>query len=169
MQPPQTSEYQPYFAKYIALVQGDDLIAALDRQIMGSLTTLRGISQEKSLHRYAPGKWSIKETIGHLVDAERVFTYRAMRFARKDQTPLSGFDQDPYVAAGDFDARRWTDLVDEFEHVRRCTSLFFRGLSPDAAMRSGVANNAAITVRALGYVIAGHELHHIGILRDRYL
>ena len=169
MHSPETSEYQPYYAKYVALVQGDDLTAALERQIGESLATLRGISEEKSLHRYAPGKWSIKEMIGHLVDSERIFTYRALRFARNDQTPLSGFDQDPYVASGAFDARRWSELTDEFEHVRRSTTLFFRGLEPEAALRSGVANSSPITVRALGYIIAGHEMHHMGILRDRYL
>jgi uncharacterized damage-inducible protein DinB len=169
VKPPASSEYQPYYGKYIALVRGDDLTAALDRQIVESLTTLRGISEEKSLHRYEPGKWSIKEVIGHLVDAERIFMYRATRFARNDQTPLPGFDQDPYVAEGAFDARRWSELTEEFEHVRRSTSLFFRGLKPEAAIRSGVANDSPVTVRALGYIIAGHELHHMGILRERYL
>ena len=105
--------------------------------------------------------------LGHLIDAERIFTYRALRFARNDQTPLSGFDQDPYVAeAANFDAHPWNDLIAEFEHVRRSTILFFRALTPEAMLRSGTANQAAITVRALGYVIAGHELHHMGILRD---
>ena len=127
------------------------------------------ISESKSLYRYEPGKWSIKEVLGHLIDAERIFTYRALRFARGDKTPLSGFDQDPYVAAGGFDARPWSELVAEFEHVRRSTSLFFRGLKPEDGLRSGPANNAEVTVRALGYIIAGHELHHGGILREKYL
>ncbi|HLK17561.1 MAG TPA: DinB family protein [Bryobacteraceae bacterium] len=167
--PPETTEYQSYYGRYISLVPGKDLVQTLDRQLTETLLILRSITEEKSLHRYAPGKWSIKEVLGHLIDAERIFTYRALRFARKDQTPLPGFDQDPYVEAANFDARPWTDLVDEFEHVRRSTILFFRSLRPEDLLRLGTASQNAITVRALGYIIAGHELHHMEILRDRYL
>lgn len=169
MRPPEISEYQSYFRKYVSLVQGDDLTEILDHQLTDSLVTLTGISEAKSLHRYDFGKWSIKEVLGHLIDSERIFTYRALRFARNDQTPLEGFDQDPYVVGAGFDERPWGELVAEFEHVRRATILFFRGLKPEAQQRFGVANNAPITVRALGYVIAGHELHHLGILREKYL
>jgi hypothetical protein len=169
MRPPEISEYQPYYQKYVSLVQGDDLVEILDQQLNDSLAMLCRISEEKSMHRYEPGKWSIKEVLGHLIDSERVFTYRAMRFARNDLTSLSGFDQDPYVIAGCFDDQPWSELTAEFEHLRRSTTLFFRGLKPEADRRFGVANNAPITVRALGYVIAGHELHHMGILRERYL
>jgi len=168
IQPPQTSEHLPYYSRYIDLVQGTDLTATLEKQIGESLPFLHGISNEKSLHRYAPGKWSIKEVLGHLIDAERIFAYRALRFARNDPRNVTGFDQDPYVEAAGFDAHPLPDLVAEFEHVRRSTILFFRGLTPEAAMRSGIANDASITVRALGYIIAGHELHHAGILRERY-
>jgi hypothetical protein len=151
------------------LVRGEDLIGALEGQIGESLALLRSINDQKALHRYAPGKWSIKDVLGHLTDAERVFSYRALRFARNDSRPLLGFDQDPYVAAAGSDARAWSDMIAEFEHVRRASILFFRGLSPEAAMRAGVASDASVTVRALGYIIAGHELHHMGILRERYL
>ncbi len=167
--PPEASEYLPYYGKYIALVQGADLTGALSTQLAQSLAALRNIPEEKSMHRYAPGKWSIKEVLGHLIDGERIFGYRALRFARHDQTALPGFDQDPYVAAAGSDARPWSDLIAEFEHLRGSTILFFRGLSPDAVMRSGIASDASVTVRALGYIIAGHELHHLGILRERYL
>ena len=166
---PEPSEYLPYYGKYVSLVSGDHLTATLATQLDHTLATLRGISNEKSLHRYEPGKWSIKEVLGHVIDAERIFTYRALRFARNDQTPLAGFEQDPYVAAANFDARRWEDLIAEFEHVRRSTILFFKALTPEEANRSGTASNANITVRALGYIIAGHELHHMWILRERYL
>lgn len=169
MRPPEISEYQSFYAKYISLVQGDDLTAILDHQLSDSLAMLCRISEAKSLHRYEPGKWSIKELLGHLIDSERIFTYRALRFARNDHAPLSGFDQDPYVAEANFDRRPWSELVAEFEHLRRSTILFFRGLKPEAEMRFGVANNAPVTVRALGYVIAGHELHHMRILREKYL
>ncbi len=167
--PPEPSEYQPAYAPYVALVPGDDLVPTLETQLVHTHPTLRQISSEKSLHRYAAGKWSIKEVLGHVIDAERIFTYRALRFARNDQTPLPGFDQDPYVAAANFDTRNWNELIEEFEHVRRSTVLFFRGLSPEQMLRSGTASQAPITVRAIGYVIAGHELHHMQILRERYL
>ena len=167
--PPEPSEYLPYYAQYISLVPGGHLTVTLAGQLDRTLATLRGTTEEKSLHRYEPGKWSIKEVLGHVIDAERIFTYRALRFARNDQTPLAGFEQDPYVAAANFDARRWEDLIAEFEHARRSTILFFKALTPEEANRSGTANNANITVRALGYIIAGHELHHMRILRERYL
>jgi len=167
--PPQPSEYNPYYGRYLALVQGNDLTTVLDEQIVNSLQCLRGIGEEKSLHRYEPGKWSIKEMLGHVIDAERIFSYRALRFARNDQTPLPGFDQDPYVTAAAFDSRPWAGLIDEFEQVRRSTISFFRGLAPEAATRSGKANDSVMSVRAAGYVIAGHELHHMGVLRDKYI
>lgn len=167
--PPEPSEYQPYYGRYISLVGGNHLTATLDAQAGRSLAILRGISEEKSLHRYAAGKWSIKEILGHLTDAERIFTCRALRFARNDQTPLPGFEQDPYVAAANFDGRPWNRLIAEFEHVRRSTISFFEGLTPEDALRSGTASENPITVRALGYAIAGHELHHMRIIGERYL
>ena len=169
MRPPEISEYPSSYGKYISLVQGDDLIEILDHQLNDSLAMLCRISEVKSLHRYEPAKWSIKEVLGHLNDSERIFTYRALRFARNDHTALSGFDQDPYVSEAGCDARPWSELVEEFGHIRRSTILFFRGLKLEAQMRFGVANNAPITVRALGFAIAGHELHHMGILREKYL
>jgi hypothetical protein len=167
--PPESTEYAPYFGRYISLVPAGNLTATLDRQLTESLATLIAIDDQKSLYRYEPGKWSIKEMLGHLIDGERIFTYRALRFARNDQTPLPGFDQDPYVAEAHFDSRAWKDLIDEFEFVRRSTILFFCGLTPEAMLRSGTSNQAVISVRALGYVIAGHEIHHMQILRERYL
>lgn len=168
IQPPEASEHLPYYSRYVDLVQSQDLTATLENQINDTLPFLRSISAGKSLYRYAPGKWSIKEVIGHLADTERILAYRALRFARNDPKPITGFDQDPYVEAAGFDAYPWPDLVDEFEHVRRASILLFRGLTPEAAMRPGIASDAPVTVRALGYIIAGHELHHVGILRERY-
>jgi hypothetical protein len=168
IQPPEATEHLAYYSRYTSLVPGRDLVLTLEKQINETIPSLRSISAERSLHRYAPGKWSIKEVLGHLTDAERIFSYRALRFARNDPKPTAGFDQDPYVEAAGFDAYPWSDLVDEFEHVRRSTILLFRGLTPEAAMRSGTASDAPVTVRALGYIIAGHELHHIAILRERY-
>ncbi len=167
--PPEPTEYQSYYGRYISLVPGRDLTQTLNSQLAQSLPILSAIDEQKSLYRYASGKWSIKEVLGHLIDAERIFTYRALRFARRDSTPLPGFDQDPYVAAANFDSRPWVDFIAEFEHVRRSTILFFRALAPEDVLRSGTASQNSITVRALGYIIAGHELHHMGILRARYL
>src|ERR1039457_4845049 len=162
--PPEVTEYNSYYGRYVSLVPGGDLTQTLDAQLAQSLPMLGAIGEQKSLYRYAPGKWSIKEVLGHLIDAERIFTYRALRFARRDPTPLPGFDQDPYVAAANFDSRPWNDLIAEFDHVRRSTILFFRSLTPEDLLRSGTASQNSITVRALGYIIAGHELHHLGIL-----
>lgn len=167
--PPEVTEYQPYYARYVSLVRGPDLNQTLDTQLAQSLLFLQDIGEEKSLYRYAPGKWSIKEIVGHLADAERIFAYRALRFARNDHTPLPGFEQDPYVAAAHFDDRPWKHLIAEFEHVRRSSILFFHALTPEETLRSGTASENPITVRALGYIIAGHELHHMAVLRERYL
>jgi uncharacterized damage-inducible protein DinB len=167
--PPEPTEYHSYYGRYIALVPGRDLTQTLDAQLAQSLPILRAVGEEKSLYRYAAGKWSIREVLGHIIDAERIFTYRALCFTRGDSTPLPGFDQDPYVAAANFDNRSWNDSIAEFEHVRRSTILFFRALSQDYQLRSGTASQNSVTVRALGYIIAGHELHHLAILRDRYL
>lgn len=166
---PESTEYVPYYGKYVDLVQGQDVLRALGDQIEGSLAALRKVSKEDSLRRYAPGKWSVREILGHLIDAERIFAYRALCFARNDQTELPGFEQDDYVPAGRFDERPWEDLITELEAVRRATILMFNGLDADAWSRSGVANGNAMSVRALAYAIAGHELHHMGVIRTKYL
>lgn len=166
---PEASEYVPEYAKYISLVQGEDVLRALGDQIEGTLATLRKVSQQDSLRRYAAGKWSLREVVGHLIDAERIFAYRALRFARNDQTELPGFEQDDYVPAARFDERPWADLLAEFEAVRRANILMFRGLDGDAWSRRGVASGNTWSVRALAYGIAGHELHHMGVIRAKYL
>jgi len=166
---PESSEYADFYARYIALVPPGDLSVTLQAQLDRGLPFLRGIGDEKSLIRYEPGKWSVREILGHLTDSERIFACRALRFARADSTPLPGFDQDPYVAAAGFDARPWNDLITEYEYVRRSSIVFFRSLRPEVALRSGIANKASVSVRALGYVIAGHELHHFKVIRERYL
>jgi uncharacterized damage-inducible protein DinB len=166
---PDPSEYGPFYAGYVSLVQGEDVLEALRDQIGRSLDVLRPVSSEDSLERYAPGKWSLREVVGHLIDAERIFAYRALRFARNDPTELPGFEQDDYVPAAQSDRRPWPDLLAEFELVRRANLLMFRGLDREAWLRRGVASRNEMTVRALAYAIAGHELHHLGIIRTRYL
>jgi hypothetical protein len=166
---PDNSEYAPYYEKYISMVQGDDVLRILSAQTDKSLATLRGITEGRSLERYAPNKWSIREVVGHLIDCERIFTYRALRFARNDLQELAGFEQDDYIPYAHFDSRQWSDLLSEFELVRRSTVLMYRGLDSEAWMRRGTANKASVTVRAIAYITAGHELHHMQIIRTRYL
>jgi uncharacterized damage-inducible protein DinB len=169
MNKPDTSEYVSYFGKYISLVPGDDIIAALGNQIENTGRLLRNLSESQGELRYAPGKWSIKEVIGHLIDSERIFAYRALRFARNDQTPLNSFDENNYVANSNYHLRKLADLADEFEVVRKANLHLLKNLDEEAWMRRGKANDNEISVRALAYVIAGHELHHLDIIRSRYL
>ena len=164
---PAPDEHLPYYAKYIALV-GDDALAALHAQWPRTVQLLEGVDEARAMHRYAPGKWSVKEVIGHVIDGERVFGYRALRFARRDRTPLPGFDENQWVPAGNFDRRALADLVAEFKATRAATLAFFGGLDEEALMQRGAANNAEVSVRALAHIIAGHELHHTALLRERY-
>ena len=128
---------------------------------------LRDVSESEAQTRHAPYTWSIKEVVGHLIDSERIFGVRALRFARQDPTELPGFDENHYVRNAAFDSRPLASLAQEFEFVRRSHILFFRGLDDEAWLRSGVANGLAVTVRALAYIIAGHEQHHATILHRR--
>jgi DinB family protein len=166
---PDPSEYAPYYGKYVTLVSGQDVVAALEDQPRDTLALLAALSEEQGDYRYAPGKWSIKEMLGHVIDAERVFSYRALRFARNDGTPLASFEQDDYVRAGNFGNRRLADLIEEFIAVRRATVWLFRTLGAEAWMRRGVASGNPVSVRAVAYIIAGHELHHRTVLREKYL
>ena len=162
---PESSEYAPYYGRYISLVTDDDVLNALDAQIADTrelLSTLHGD------HRYAPGKWSVNEVVGHLIDAERIFAYRALRIARNDATPLPGFEQDDYVRAANFDNCQLHDLAEEFSTVRRANLLMFGQLSPEAWLRRGTASENVVSVRAIAYIIAGHELHHRRILAEKY-
>ncbi|MFN8061750.1 MAG: DinB family protein [Vicinamibacterales bacterium] len=165
---PASDEYAPYYEKYVSLVAGDDIVPTLTAQLVQTLKALAAIPTDRGTHRYAPGKWSINEVVGHMIDTERVFGYRAMRFARNDATPLSGFDQDTYIANARFDACSLADLREEFACVRRSHLYLLRQLDPAAWSRRGVANGVEVTVRGLAYIIAGHELHHMQILATRY-
>lgn len=166
---PDETEYAPYYGKYVSLVAGDDVLAALADGLATTLALLQSVPEEQAGLRYAPGKWSIKELLGHMIDGERIFAYRALRFARGDTTPVPGFEQDDYIRNASFDACSLAALAAEFESVRRATLFLFKHLDAEAWTRSGVASESGVSVRALAYIIAGHELHHAGILRDRYL
>lgn len=169
MTQPDATEYAPYYEKYTSLVPAGDVIATLSSQLEDTLSFLRGLSEEQAASRYAPDKWSLKEVVGHMLDTERIFGHRAFRFARNDQTALPGFEQDDYVRAGNFDKRRMSDLVDEFEQVRRANLCLLRSLDNEAWLRRGIASDNEVSVRALAYILAGHETHHLKIIRERYL
>jgi hypothetical protein len=165
---PSADEFLPYYERYITLVPEGNLVDILVDQHRDTMRMLRSVDDERGLFAYAPGKWTIKEVIGHLSDAERIFAYRALRFARGDAQPVAGFDENAYVPAGRFNDRSVGDLADEFEAIRSSTVHLFRYLDEDEMARRGTANNATISVRALGFVIAGHERHHAKLLRERY-
>lgn len=166
---PGTDEYAPYYGTYIGKVPDGDLRAMLASQLAETLALIRSIPESRGGHRYAPDKWSIKGVLGHLADSERIFSYRALRIGRGDTTPLPGFEQDDYVPMGNFDARSLRDLADELAAVRQATLHLFAHLDQAAFERRGTASGKPVSVRALAYIIAGHELHHVGILKTRYL
>ncbi len=166
---PGSGEYAAYYEKYVSKVPEGDVLEALERQGSETLALLRSLTEERGAHRYGPDKWSVKQLVGHVVDTERIFTYRALAIARGERQPLPGMDQDEYMAGADFDSRTLSDLADEFESVRAATLHLFRHLSPEAWARRGTASGNEVTVRALAYVIAGHEAHHVRVLKERYL
>jgi hypothetical protein len=165
---PQPGEYAPYYDRYISLVQGEDILNTLDQQRRDTMLLLSCRDEEDGNFRYAPEKWSAKEVLGHVCDTERVFAYRALRISRADATPLEGFEQDDYVRNGPFANRPLSDLVEDFIAVRRATLSLLRNLDEAAWTRRGIANKNEVTVRALAYTIAGHELHHRRILEEKY-
>jgi DinB superfamily len=166
---PAKSEYLPYYEKYIALVPDGDVVATLAAQMDDTLAMLRSLPASVATYRYAPDKWSVNQLVGHIIDSERNFAFRALRFARNDPAPVPGFEQDDYVRNATFDAYPLAELASELESVRQSTVFLFRHLEESAWTRRGIANNAEVSVRALAYIIAGHELHHRAILGARYL
>jgi hypothetical protein len=144
-----------------------DLLSLLEREESRAL--LGGLSDEAARRRYAPGKWSVKEVVGHVADTERVMSYRALRFGRGDQTPLAGFEQEDFVRGASWDEIPLAALLDDLTNVRRATLSLFRGFSEAALGRQGTANGTPVTVRALAAIITGHERHHLRIVRERYL
>jgi hypothetical protein len=166
---PGATEYDPYYSRYIERVPEGDVLGTLGWQMGDTLAFIRGLPESAGDSRYAPGKWSVKEVIGHIADTERIMAYRALRIARGDTTPLAGFEQDDYVRAANFDRRPLAALASEFESVRNATLSFFRSLDEAALVRRGVANSVEVTPRALAYIIAGHERHHVDVLRTRYV
>lgn len=166
---PDASEYAPYVQGYVDLVPGPDVLHVLTSEVENTCALLKPLDEGRAGQAYAPGKWTIKQVAGHIIDTERIFAYRALRVARNDATPLPGFEQDDYVRFGPFDQCKLADLLDEFRMVRATTIALFRSLPPEVWMRRGVVNQFNVTVRGLAFQTAGHELHHAKILREKYL
>ncbi len=166
---PDKTEAAPYYFTYIDKVPGEDILPVLSEQLETAGKFLAGIGEEKSLFRYGPGKWSIREVLNHVNDTERVFAVRALWFARGYETPLASFDQEIAVAHAKADAVSWAAQVEEFRRVRLASISLFENLPDEAWTRAGIASDNRVTVRALAYIIAGHVEHHLRILRERYL
>jgi uncharacterized damage-inducible protein DinB len=167
---PEEGEYAPYAIMYIGLLPDDGLVLQhLLDNLKATTEFILSLPEEKLAHRYAEGKWTIKEILAHIIDDERIYAYRALRFARNDQTELPGFEQDDYAAHSGANERDVKDLLSEFASVRRATISLFEGLGGEALTRSGVASGNVMSVRAAAYHIAGHELRHVNIIRERYL
>jgi uncharacterized damage-inducible protein DinB len=166
---PEENEFAPYYKAYIARCTAADLLSALDEAEADALRLAAEADGSLGDHRYAAGKWTVKEVLQHLIDCERVFTYRALRFARNDSTPLAGFDEDRYAAEAGTAHRTLEQLFAELAHVRASTRAFFGSLPEAQLLRTGIANGNPFSVRALGWAIAGHALHHQAIIRERYL
>ena len=166
---PEPNEAASYYSTYIDRVQSDDVVDVLAKQLEETIDFLSEISEEQSLHRYAPDKWSMRELLGHVNDTERVFMFRALWFARGFSDLLPSFDQEIGFKAAESDKISWASHVEEFRAIRSATLAFFRNLPADAWLRSGIASDNSITVRALAFIVAGHVSHHLAILRERYL
>ena len=166
---PQPSEYDPYYERYISLVENDEIIGTLGAQPTKLQDLLTALPEEKGDFRYAEGKWSIKDLLGHLIDGERMFAYRLFRISRGDQTPIEGFEQDGYIENAHSGSRSFGDLLEEFTLLRRSTMILIKNLTDEDWGRLGTANNVSVSVRALIYIMAGHIEHHLAILKERYL
>ncbi len=166
---PSADEFEPYYSQYIDLILDDDLIAILDQQHKDFLSLLGGISEQHSLHRYAPGKWSIREVVNHVSDTERTFAFRAFWFARGFTDALPSFEQEIAASHAEADSVSWAAHIEEFDRVRLSTISLFTNMPTAAWARKGIASGKSISVRALGYLVAGHLAHHVTVLREKYL
>lgn len=166
--PPAPDEHAPFYARYVELARGGDLMEMLARQPVRTRALCGRLSDQEAMGRYAPGKWSVKEVLGHLADTERILSYRLLRVARGDATPLPQFDENAFVAGAHFDRRSLASLLEELEAVRASTLALAGGVQREAWERRGVASGHAVSARALAYIVAGHVEHHLAILQERY-
>lgn len=168
-QRPSIEEYMPYHEQYIGLVGEGAVTEILAKQLEGTTELLSEISDEQADYSYADGKWTLKEVIGHISDNERVMSYRLLRAARGDKTPLAGYDQDDFMSGASFQDWTWQQVIEDYAAVRHATLTLLRGLSKEAWLRIGVANGGDLSARALAYIIAGHEMHHLQVIQNKYL
>jgi len=166
---PADTEYAQSYAGYVALVPEDDILGTIEHQSSVTQKLLASLDESRAAYRYAEAKWSVKEVLGHFIDAERIFAYRALAFARGETQPLPGFDENDYVRHAAFDSWKLGDLSEHYALVRRATIVLFRNFPEEAWERRGTASDNPITVRALAWIIVGHERHHVKVLRERYL
>ena len=165
---PGADEYVEYYAGYVSRVPDGDIIDILRRQLDSGLDVLEGFSREKSEYRYAPDKWSVKEVLGHVIDVEWIFTYRALRIARGDKTPLAGMEQDEFMAGANFADRDIAGMLEEYRHLRMANVKLFESFDEEMLLRRGTASGCEFSVRALLYIIAGHSSHHMSVLKEKY-
>jgi hypothetical protein len=165
---PEPTEYDLYYARYIDLVPEGEIVMTLQSQVEKTLALLNSVPESKAGYAYDTGKWSIAEVMGHVIDAERIFTYRALRIGRNDKTPLPGFEQDDYIANTDFKKRTIGSLKEEWTVVRQASLQLFSHFTDEEWMRRGIASGKPISTRALAYIVSGHELHHVNVLKTRY-
>jgi len=163
---PTEQEYAPFYAGYVDRAPEEDIAAALEVQSNYTLEIVNSFDDEQASTAHGTTKWTLKETLGHLIDAERVFIYRAMRIARGDKTPLASFEQDDYIAAGNFNERDWDNQIAEYTALRQATIAFARGTSPEHLSRMGTASEKPVSARALLYITVGHERRHIELIKQ---
>lgn len=166
---PSPGDYDPYYERYIQLIEGDDILKILNDQGKKTQDVLNSFSEHKGNYRYADGKWTVKEVVGHLLDTERIFAYRALCIARGEKKSLPGMEQDDYVREGNFNRRELFDLNYEFRLLRESNLLLFRSFTQEMRSRKGFANESYVSVLAVMFIIAGHEKHHMNVLRERYM
>ncbi|WP_040206045.1 DinB family protein [Neobacillus jeddahensis] len=169
IQRPLVSEYPDYYAPYVNLVPEGDLLAILNEGLEKTIDLFEGLSEEQEHFRYAPGKWSVKEVLGHMTDTERVMSYRLLRIGRGDQTPLAGFNENDYIAGSVFDQLPIQTILEDFIATRKASITLIKTMPEEAWQRTGIANNLSNSSRALAYIIAGHAIHHGNIIKERYL
>jgi uncharacterized damage-inducible protein DinB len=166
---PAADEYAAYYGRYIDQVPAEDVLGVLSGGLIETAAWLRSLPPERASYRYAPDKWTVREVVGHVVDTERVFANRAFRFARADTQPIPGMDQDEYVRHAGFEGRALSSLIDEFERLRKANLELFRSFGETELARRGTASGYEVSVRALLFILAGHERHHRRILQERYV
>jgi uncharacterized damage-inducible protein DinB len=169
MPKPDLARMPDYAAAYINTIKGEDILKILSDQRKKIENFLGKLPKEKRMHRYAEGKWTVKEALQHIIDAERVFAYRALCFARNDQNSLPGFDENTYAAGSKANARKWKDLVNDFSTTRRATEALYSSFDKEQLESGGTANQKPAYVLGLGFMIAGHAQHHLNIIKERYL